>query len=109
MRIRECVTATIIDEEMEYKYFYRLTEVNFKDGQAYGVEIERQDMLNGSLVSIERDSIEVISNVEEKVRELFYMLYDNTVSPIHLVDILGEYCDEYVADFQVEEKVLVTV
>ena len=27
------------------------------------------------------------------------MLYENQVSPIHLIDIIGEYVDEYVNDF----------
>ena len=27
------------------------------------------------------------------------MLYENEVSPIHLVDIIGPYVDEYVNDF----------
>ncbi|MCS4465680.1 hypothetical protein JTS99_01740 [Clostridium botulinum] len=28
------------------------------------------------------------------------MLYEQTVSPIHLIDIIGEYTDEYVVDYE---------
>jgi hypothetical protein len=27
------------------------------------------------------------------------MLYENAVSPIHLIDVLGEYIDEYIIDY----------
>ncbi|MDF2675395.1 MAG: Uncharacterized protein K0R09_3667, partial [Clostridiales bacterium] len=30
---------------------------------------------------------------------LLKMLYENIVSPLHLLDILGEYVDEYIIDF----------
>jgi hypothetical protein len=27
------------------------------------------------------------------------MVHENTVSPIHMIEILGEYIDEYISDF----------
>jgi protein tyrosine phosphatase len=67
--------------------------------QTYGIEIERQDYLDDSLINIERDCISTISPQRHKIHNLLKMLYDNQVSPIHLVDVLGEYVDEYIIDF----------
>ena len=71
--------------------------------QCFGIEIERQDLINGVVISIERDSVEAISPYRHKVRELLKLLYDNKVSPIHLIDVLAEYIDEYVLDFNESE------
>jgi len=30
------------------------------------------------------------------------LLNDNIVSPVHLIDIIGEYIDEYISDFDKE-------
>ncbi|WP_027632022.1 DUF6514 family protein [Clostridium hydrogeniformans] len=71
--------------------------------QCFGIEVERQDLINGVVVSIERDWVEAISPYRHKVRDLLKLLYDNKVSPLHLVDILSEYIDEYVLDFNESE------
>ena len=99
MRIVENFTKTITREEVQYKYSYRLTEIDFYGASAYGIEIERKDYINNMLVNIERDSVEKISCYLEKVQKLTNMLYVYEVSPIHLIDIIGEYVDEYVNDF----------
>jgi len=78
-----------------------MTKKDFDFGHAFGIEIERQDLIEGEVVRIERDSINKISNKEEKVKELLDLVYRNKVSPIHLVDILGEYVDRYVSDFNI--------
>lgn len=72
--------------------------------QSYGIEIERQDILNGVVVGIERNSVSNISPHRHKVHNLIKMLYDNLVSPIHLVDIVGEYTDEYSTDYEEAQK-----
>ncbi|MFU7517963.1 DUF6514 family protein, partial [Clostridium sp. HCS.1] len=74
-----------------------MTKKDFDFGHAFGIEIERQDLIEGEVVRIERDSINKISNKEEKVKKLLDLVYRNKVSPIHLVDILGEYVDRYVS------------
>lgn len=92
---------------IEYKYFYRMMKGMIKISergehislQSYGIEVERQDFKGGVLINIERDSICNISPDRHKVHNLLKLLHDNTVSPIHLVDILGEYADEYVNDY----------
>ena len=71
----------------------------FKGRQAYGIEVERQDVIDGDLVNIERDSVNNISTNKEKVKKLFDLVSKNNVSPIHLIDVIGEYVDEYITDF----------
>ena len=97
-------------EKIKYNYFYRLLkgkvsiscETDTIEVQSYGIEIERQDMLNGELINIERDCVENISPDRHKVHNLLKLLYDHTVSPIHLIDVLGDYIDEYIIDFDKE-------
>ena len=56
--------------------------------------------MNGQEINnIERDSVEYISPALYKVNSLLSLLYNNNVSPVHLVDVIGEYVDEYVEDF----------
>ena len=81
------------------RYYYRLIKEDFMNGHAYGIEAERQDFIEDKLVKIEREEIRKISNIKEKVEKLMYLLNDNLVSPIHMVDILGSYVDKYVSDF----------
>lgn len=106
MLIVENVGRIEYRDNVQYNYSYRVIKdkVTFLDGdkqeiQSYGIEIERQDIIDGKLVGIERDSVKCISPHRHKVHDLVKMLYDNLVSPIHLIDILGEYIDEYITDF----------
>ncbi|MDU1855534.1 MAG: DUF6514 family protein, partial [Clostridium baratii] len=62
--------------------------------------IERTDYKGDLEIDSYKDSVELISPVESKVKGLLKMLYENQVSPIHLIDIIGEYVDEYVNDFK---------
>lgn len=97
-------------EKIKYNYFYRLLkgkisiscETDTIEVQSYGIEIERQDTLNGQLVNIERDSVGNISPDRNKVHNLLQLLYDHAVSPTHLIDVLGDYIDEYIIDFDKE-------
>ena len=100
MHIDNILNDSIFENNKEIKYSYRLVRENFLDGQAYGIEVERQDFFNNKLVYIERNEIRKISNNKSKVEWLLSLLNDNKVSPIHLVDILGNYVDEYVTDFK---------
>ncbi|GAA0086983.1 DUF6514 family protein [Clostridium sp. CTA-7] len=87
------------NDNKESRYAYRMIKEDFFGGQAFGIEAERQDLVEGNVITIERDEIRKISNIEGKVKELLNLIYVNEVSPIHLVDILGEYVDNYVSDF----------
>ncbi|MBQ6820664.1 MAG: hypothetical protein IJO26_05155 [Clostridium sp.] len=88
-------------ENKEVKYFYRMTKENFCFGQAFGIEVEKQDFIEGKIVNLERDYIKKISNNKKKVNDLLELIYKYQVSPIHLIDILGEYTDNYVSDFNI--------
>jgi hypothetical protein len=76
-----------------------MTKNDYKGIQAYGIEIERLDYDKNLLINIERDNINLISPQRKKVENILNLLYENNVSPIHLVDIIGQYADEYVCDF----------
>lgn len=87
-------------DNLRHDYQYRIIETKYNEVNTYGIEIERKDFNNDVLINIERNSIEKISYYLEKVRELLSILYKNEVSPIHLVDIIGEKVDEYVSEFK---------
>lgn len=101
MYIVNSLYSNFKNDNKESQYYFRMTKKDFDFGHAFGIEIERQDLIEGEVVKIERDSINKISNREEKVKELLDLVYRNKVSPIHLVDILGEYVDRYVSDFNI--------
>lgn len=100
MIIESVLNNNIVEDNKEIKYIYRLIREKFSGGQAYGIEVERQDFYGDNLLWIERNEIKRISNIKSKVETLLILLNNNKVSPIHLVDILGNYVDEYVMDFQ---------
>lgn len=98
--------------DVKYIYFYRLLkektiivyEKNSIEVQCYGIEVERQDILNGKLVNVQRDCIKSISPYRHKVHNLIELLYENRVSPVHLIDIAGDYVDKCILDFEKEIK-----
>lgn len=104
MKIIDSLTSEINSDEIKLKYTYRLVNGTYKNSQAYGIEVEKEELKNGQVVNIERDSIERISNNRYKVNELLRLLHKNQASPIHLVEILGEYVDRYIYDFNDEEN-----
>ncbi len=107
MVVLENLFKKVTDGDVNHNYFYRLVKSQISVSmygeltkvKAYGIEIESQDMVDGTVVRIQRDCVENISPQRYKVKELLKMVYDNTVSPIHMIDILGEYIDEYTSDF----------
>ncbi|MGV8983936.1 DUF6514 family protein [Clostridium sp.] len=107
MVVLENLSKKVTEDDVKHNYFYRLLKSQISvsmdneptEIQAYGIEIERQDVINDIVVFIERDCVENISPQRYKVQGLIKMLYENTVSPIHMIDILGDYIDEYISDF----------
>jgi len=107
MVVVENLSNCVIVDDMKYVYNYRMlkdklmvtTEGDAMEVQTYGIEVERQDIVNEVLVGVERDSIKNISPHRHKVHNLLKLLCDNSVSPFHLIDVIGEYVDEYVDDF----------
>ena len=109
MNIVENRKANFKSGELSFEYYYRIIESNLDlqcdggnyNGKVYGLEIERQDYSGEKLIKIIRSCEKVISPKKEKVEKLLDLTYKNKVSPIHLVDITGEYIDEYVNDFNI--------
>lgn len=99
MKINKTLSKIINIEENEVKYIYRMTEKRIKNRQAFGIEIERQDFNNGEIINLERDSVSLVASEEMKANDILVMLFNNLVSPIHLVDIVGEYSDLCAAEF----------
>lgn len=106
MKIVESLSLAIENKGKKIMYFYRLTQCQTRTGQAFGIEVERQDLREDVLVNIERDSVDIISTKEDKVRSILELLYKNNVSPIHLIDVIGSYVDECIEDFNDVESLV---
>lgn len=65
----------------------------------FGIEIERQDFEEGEVINLERDIVDIVASNQRKAEDILMLLFNNLVSPIHLVDIVGEYADLCVNDF----------
>lgn len=101
MKILEEYNIVIRNMDIKYKYYYRLLHDVYNGLQAYGIEIKREDYKGFIKVNEEEDSIKLVSTQMKAAKELLSMLYGNQVSPIHLVDVLGEFVDEHVYEFDV--------
>jgi len=107
MVVVESMSRGKIVGDMRHVYVYRLVKSNLimtsendaMEVQSYGIEVERQDMLNDELVAIVRENVCNVSPQRHKVHNLLKLLHDNIVSPIHLVDVIGEYVDCYSCDY----------
>lgn len=98
--LKEKFVFSRITNGIERKYQYKLIKTLIDKDEVFGIEIERTDYKGDLEIDSYKDSVELISPVESKVKGLLKMLYENQVSPIHLIDIIGEYVDEYVNDFR---------
>lgn len=98
--LKEKFVFSRITNGIERKYQYKLIKTLIGKDEVFGIEIERTDYKGELEIDSYKDSVELISPVESKVKDLLKMLYENQVSPIHLIDIIGEYVDEYVNDFK---------
>jgi hypothetical protein len=93
-------------DDIKFNYSYRMikdkvifSEYGKLEIQSYGIEVERIDILDDKLVKVERELVKCISPHRHKVHNLLKMLFDNVVSPLHLIDVLGEYIDDYITDY----------
>lgn len=94
---------TSVNQNNKYKYNYRLTKSIYRGIIGYGIEIQSQNS-NEDDTDCERDGVELISIHRHKVKKILMKLYDNEVSPIHLIDIIGEYVDEHVYEFDIGKQ-----
>lgn len=99
MKINKTLSKMVNINEREVKYIYRMTEKNVRNRQAFGIEIERQDFNDGQVVNLERDYVSLVASEEKRANDILLLLFNNLVSPIHLVDIVGEYSDLCAAEF----------
>ena len=99
MKINKTLSTIVNINEEEVKYIYRMTEKNIRNRQAFGIEIERQDFNDGQVVNLERDYVSLVASEEKRANDILLLLFNNLVSPIHLVDIVGEYSDLCAAEF----------
>lgn len=112
MEVIEILNKKVSAQNKIYEYEYRLIkgkismvygyQVNVM--QSYGIEVERKDIVDNKVVNIERDNIKNISIDKEKVHNLMKILYNNIVSPIHFIEVIGEYVDQFVVDFNLNCK-----
>ena len=78
MVVIENLSKKVTEDDVKHNYFYRLVKsqisVSMNDEptemQAYGIEIERQDIIDDTVVFIERDCVENISPQRHKVKNL---------------------------------------
>lgn len=99
MRILEEYNVVIENDGIELRYFYRLTQSQYCSFPAYGVEIERKDYKGVTKINEVIDGIEFVSAQRHKAKQIVMNLCKNEVSPIHLVDILGEFVDVHAYEF----------
>lgn len=107
MVVVESIKNMMENENVTYEYIYKVLESDYSSelnqrtvkSKAYGVEVERKDIVNGQVISTCKDFIKYISPKKERVAELVKFLKNNTVSPIHLVDVIEECIEGYISDF----------
>ena len=92
--------VNINNNDVDMKYIYALESSIYKDDKVYGIKIEREDTKDGKVIGKIEDKIDIISKNKELVESLLNLLYNNQVSPIHLVDIIGETVDNCVSEFK---------
>lgn len=95
MNIAEEYICKSEEDGIEFNYCYRLTKSTYRGMPVYGIEIERKDYIGIKNVNMERDRIDMISYEKKKAQDILMSLYRNKLSPIHLVDIIGYYADEF--------------
>ena len=95
MKIKKTLSKLVSFDDRESKYIYRIIENTVKNRQAF----ERQDLNCGEVINLERDTINIVASNEKKAEDILVLLFNNLVSPIHLIDVVGEYSDLCVNDF----------
>ena len=99
MKINKTLSKIVNINEKEVKYTYWWKQRDKCRRQAFGIEIERQDFNDGQVVNLERDYVSLVASEEKRANDILLLLFNNLVSPIHLVDIVGEYSDLCAAEF----------
>ncbi|SHF09540.1 DUF6514 family protein [Caloramator proteoclasticus] len=101
---------TILDDNRSYIYRYYMVKnckkfyvkENELEIKCYGIEVVREDYDKNKIVATERERIDFVSTDRTKVIKLLIELQRNEVSPVHLLEVVGEYVDEWTSDFDNE-------
>lgn len=97
MKVYETLTKNEKSEGVEYKYIYRLIKKEHiidsehtgkLSMESFGIEIERYDMVDDTVVNIERNSVDFISPNQSKVHNILIHLYENSVSPSNMESVV---------------------
>ncbi len=81
------------------KYSYLMESRKYNNETVYGIVVKKESIKNKVVVSTIEDRVDIISKKKEVVQKLLDLLYRNQVSPIHLIDIIGETVDNCVLEF----------
>lgn len=92
--------VNINNNKVDMKYIYILESSIYKDDEVYGIKVEREDIEDGKVIGKIENKVSIISKKKEVVENLISLLYNNQVSPIHLIDIIGETVDKCVSEFK---------
>ena len=90
---------------MDTRYLYKIIESDYRGNATYGISVSREYIKNNEVIDEYEENIKFVSPIKDKVKELLEMLYRGQVSPIHLIDIAGDYVDNCVDDFCKLEKI----
>lgn len=108
--ICSCQITGCENKRYTYRYFLLEGTVNVEvEGEyikipSYGIETISEEIIDGKIVGIDGDSIGCVSSIKNRVMELIELLRINSVSPVHLIDVIGVYADYWVEDFDNEAK-----
>jgi hypothetical protein len=113
-RMEICNCKVEVEEQVGYVFRYYLLEdtkeISVDESSinvpCYGIEITSERIVNGRIEGIFSDSLNAVSSIKDKVVNLIEFLKNNEVSPYHLIDIIGEYADEWVEDFEKDARCL---
>jgi hypothetical protein len=105
--IIENISKTMLVNGNKYTYNYRLikekTLLSMEDLESnrpmdlYGIYVELEINSDGK-TEVLKNYVKDISSKECKVHNLLNCLYEHTVSPIHLFDVVEDFLDKYILD-----------
>ena len=98
MKIKE-LNLSINLEGIEMKYSYLMESRKYNNETVYGIVVKKESIKNKVVASTIEDRVDIISKKKEVVQKLLDLLYRNQVSPIHLIDVIGETVDNCVLEF----------
>lgn len=98
MKVKELVSCVNL-EGIEMKYSYLMESKEYNNETVYGIVVKRESIENGKVVNSIEERVDIISKKKDLVQNLLDLLYKNQVSPIHLIDIIGETVDNCVFEF----------